>query len=560
MIALLLHMHQPDYRDPRTGAPSMPWVRLHATRGYRDIPWILRSTGAKATVNLVPSLIDQWEHYRAGGEDPHLGLCRRHADTLEQGEIAWMLANFFHGNPGSFAWFPAWGDLRARRDAGGRFDTAAVRDVMVWSNLAWFGFSALREHAELRELRRKATGFSEDDKAHVLAVQRACLEGLPALYQGLPEVSCTPLFHPILPLLVDTAHARRCMPGVPDPGFRHPEDARDQLLAGRERVGRWAGTTPRGLWPSEGSVSPEVVEMAAKLGFEWIATDEEILRRSERSTTPDHRGPWTCGGTRLVFRDHALSDRVGFTYASWRGEEAARDLLDAAGTRPVLVALDGENPWEAFRDAGEHFLRALLGSGRTSTVAEFASTAPAGHVSRVHTGSWIGADFAIWIGHAEDREAWQLLADARVEWDRRGRPEAARRHLYAAEGSDWFWWYGDQFSTPFEAEFDRLFRAHLAAAWAAMGGPVPPALDRPIKRSGRGVLPPKGPLGPDGDDWFAWAAAGRVDLRAGAMAPVGGMPRALLFGERDGALDLRLLPVSNGWSVECAGEIGRAHV
>ncbi len=568
MLSLLLHMHQPDYRDPRTGAPTMPWVRLHASRGYRDVPTVIAATGARVTVNVVPSLLDQWEHYARGGSDTHLDLARRPADSLEPHEAAWVLRNFFHGNPSSFAWFPAWGELKARHEAGERFDVRRLRDVLVWSNLAWFGFSALRDHPELRELRRKGEHFTEGEKDHVLAVQARCVRELHGLYRRLPEVSCTPYYHPILPLLVDTAHARRCMPGVPDPGFRFPEDARDQLVRARARVEAWIGKPVHGLWPSEGSVSPEVVELAADAGFRWLATDEEILRRSEREllgaggqappqrppcaaetfdTRRDVSGPWDLGRMRALFRDRGLSDRIGFTYATWRGEEAAADVLRHTRDASVLLALDGENPWESYRDAGEHFLHALLGHARTRTCGEMAADTPRGRVRRLHTGSWIGGDFAIWIGHPEDRAGWELLRDAREEWEHRGKPEAAREHLYGAEGSDWFWWYGDQFSTPFEAEFDRLFRARLAAAWEAMGGPVPAALGEPIKRAAVGVRPPRHALAPDGVDWFAWAGAGRIELRAGAMAPVRGMPRALLFGERGGRLHLRLVPHGEGW-------------
>lgn len=547
MIALLLHMHQPDYRDPRTGVPTMPWVRLHASRGYRDVPALALATGARVTVNLVPSLIDQWEHYRAGGTDAHLALAERDADTLEPHEVAWLLANFFHGAPASFGWFPAWGALRARGEARGPFSVAALRDVQVWSNLAWFGSSALRDHPELRELRRKATDFTEGDKLYVLEVQASCLRDLPALYRALPDVSCTPYNHPILPLLVDTAHARRCMPGVPDPGYRHPEDALDQLVRGKRRVEEWIGRPVRGLWPSEGSVSPEVVALAAQAGFRWLATDEAVLGRSERDGAPRIDGPWDLGGVRGLFRDHALSDRIGFAYADWRGEEAAQDLLSRIDG-PRLIALDGENPWESYRDAGEHFLRTVFASARLRTCSDMAEDAPVGVVRQIHTGSWIGADFAIWIGHPEDRDAWALLRDARAAWEAAGRPEAAREHLYAAMGSDWFWWYGDQFSTPFEAEFDRLFRARLTAAWDAMGLVPPPELLQPIKRSAQAVTPPRAELAADGGDWFAWAGAGRVELRAGAMAPVSGVPGALLYGRRNGRLALRLVPDSDGWS------------
>ncbi len=556
MLSLLLHMHQPDYRDPKRREPTMPWVRLHASRGYFDVPRAIVASGARVTVNLVPSLIDQWEHYRAGGSDTHLRLALRDAASLEPHEAAWIQQNFFHGAPAAFSWFPAWGELLGRHTAGETFgrDPAGVQrllDLQVWSNLAWFGWAALRDHPEVRELRRKGSGFTEPEKRHILAIQASLLQALPGLYRALPEVSCTPYYHPILPLLVDTAHAARSMPGVPDPGFRHPEDAREQLVRGRARVERWLGAKVTGLWPSEGSASPEVAELAADTGFSWMATDEAILGRSEREPSvpgrADISGPWLAGRMRVLFRDRGLSDRVGFVYAGWRGEEAAADLLERLGDQPTLLALDGENPWETYRDAGEHFLRALFGRARTQTCGELAANTPKGRIHRLHTGSWIGGDFAIWIGHPEDRTAWALLAETRAEWERRGRPEAAREHLLAAQGSDWFWWYGDEFSTPFEGEFDRLFRAHLSAVWEAMGAPAPARLAEPIKQTATGMRPPLGPLPADADDWFAWAPAGRLDLRVGAMAPMPGMPRALLFGERDGQLHLRLVPSGSGW-------------
>ena len=86
MLPILLHMHQPDYRDPVTGDPVLPWVRKHALRGYRDVPWILKKTGARATVNLVPSLLDQLDHYAAGGSDPLLRLLESPLASLTRGD------------------------------------------------------------------------------------------------------------------------------------------------------------------------------------------------------------------------------------------------------------------------------------------------------------------------------------------------------------------------------------------------------------------------------------------------------------------------------------------
>ncbi len=553
MHALLLHMHQPDYRDPATGEPTMPWVRLHATRGYFDVPSLIIKHDARATVNLVPSLIDQWEHYARGGKDPHLRLCERPADSLEPFEIDWMLEHFFHGAPVSFMWFEAWGELRARRDARERFSAAQLRDLQVWCNLAWFGSALPERFPELLELRRKGSGFSETEKLHVLALQGQAIGDLQGLYRRLPEVSATPYYHPILPLLIHTAHARRAMPEVPDPGFSHPEDALWQLREGRRRVSEWYGRPVTGLWPSEGSVSPELLPLVKEAGFTWMASDQGVLERSERDPG-DHHAVWEQHGLRLVFRDRDASDRVGFVYASWEGRAAAEDLHRRLGERPSLIALDGENPWETYRDGGGGLLGALLRRPGLVTVAELAASAPR-KLSRLFTGSWIGANFRIWIGHPEDRAAWRVLAEVRGAWEEAGRPEAARHAMMAAEGSDWFWWYGDEFSTPFAGEFDRLFRAHLTAVCRVIGMEPPEALKRPIKAAEVRVTPPRHALPPGGlDDWYSWAGAGRVALRAGAMAPLAGVPAALRFGWREGVLHLQLEPASPGWRAEIDGK------
>lgn len=539
-------MHQPDYRDPATGRPIMPWVRLHACRGYRDVPWIIRQTGAQVTINLVPTLIEQIENYAAAdgrGEDLHQQFAERAPDTLNAAERKWVLGNFFHGHPGSFRWFPAWGALRQRLGGadGGRAATDQdILDVQVWSQLAWFGFSAIADWPELAALRRKGAGFTADEKRHVLDIQRQILRGLRAQYRDLPELSASPACHPILPLLVDTAHAQRCMPGLPDPGFVYPEDARWQLREGRRAVGAWAGAGITGLWPSEGSVSPEVLELAAEAGFGWLATDQDIWERSARQGRAGagggaaFRGSWQAGGMRVLFRDRGLSDRIGFVYGGWEGGAAAADLLARLPEGPALLALDGENPWEGYADAGEAFLRAFLTRAPLHTCAAQAAEAPAGTIRRIHTGSWIRADFGIWIGQEEDRRAWSLLAAARAAWAAAGRPEAARASMMAAEGSDWFWWFGDDFSTPFALEFDRLFRLHLIAVYERSGLPVPEALHCPIKRQRLIGAAPTGPVGgPVGSGtWAEYARSGWVDLRSSAMAPLPGMPERLRYGWR----------------------------
>ena len=560
VLSLLLHLHQPDYRDPRTREPTLPWVRLHATRGYRDVPRVIRETGARVTVNLVPSLLDQLDYYAAGGSDAWLRLAAAPPEALVPHEREWLLGHFFVGNPRIFGWFPAFGELRARREAREPFDDAALRDVQVWSQLVWFGWTALQDWPELGELRARGRGYSEADKAHVLAIQAQILRELRGLYQELPEVSASPYYHPILPLLVDTAHAQRAMPGAPDPGFRHPEDALSQLVDGRRRVAEWVGRGVDGVWPSEGSVSPEVVTLIEQAGFRWFASDEEVLARSDRAPGSaggpgaDHHGPWECGRLRGVFRDHALSDRIGFLYADRPGLSAAMDLIKRVDGHAVFCALDGENPWEAYADAGKAFLETLLTRATTGTVGEYAERAPRGRIRQIHTGSWIGADFRIWMGHEEDRTAWRLLAKCRADVEAAGRPQAAMAACAAAEGSDWFWWYGEDFHTPVSAEFDRLFRAHLAEAWRLSGVAPPAELDLPIKQQRAGIEPAQRRFdAPPDATWYTWSAAGRVSVQLSAMAPQANLPRTVEYGAYASQLWVRRVGGAGEWAVEVAG-------
>lgn len=537
----------------------MPWARLHALRGYRDVPLDVLEGDVALTVNLVPSLLDQLLDYAAGGTDEHLDLTERPAASLSPEEIARVRSSFVAGHPAMIQAHPAYEVLRRRVQGGDALSVGSLRDLQVWSTLAWFGSTALRDHPALRELQRKGAGFTEQDKGQMLKAQREILAEVPGLFGRLAKsgrLSASPCCHPILPLLVDTAHARRCMPQLPDEvSARWPEDALLQLKLARERFLEVFGVAPDGLWPSEGSVSPEVVRLAAEAGFTWLATDEEVLHRSDRDSGRNN-GAWDLGsGVRGLFRDHELSDRIGFQYARWSAEDAVADLLGGVGRRgagTVVISLDGENPWEAWADAGAAFRARLFdalrkGPHRAVTLDQVAAEPPVGKVHRLHTGSWINADFHIWYGHADDRAAWRLLAQARsaIEGAEEPARSAALRRLLPAEGSDWMWWYGDDFSTPFAPVFDRLFRDHLRGVYQALGLPAPAALDQPI---GQGGAPPELVLPAQAihpqlearPRWIHWYGAGEVVWPPqGAMARVG-----------------RSLPrVRFGWSDDAAGKI-----
>lgn len=509
-IALLLHMHQPEYRDPETGRPHMPWVRLHACRGYTDVPVLAAEAGADPTINVVPSLLLQLQAYKEGATDRWEELSRHPAEDLHGEDLQFVRHRFVHGHPSMRLRSPRYAELAAR--AEGLTDAQELRDLQVWSNLAWMG-SVARRDPLIGALVAQDRGFAHEQLLALMDAQRRLVGGVLDLWRAHPSLSCSPLCHPILPLLVDFRHARRCMPHLPadlgDAGtFAWPEDALRQLIEGLDVCERLLGRRPQGLWPSEGSVSPEVLDLAAQAGFTWVATDEEILHRSDRDRAARLDGPWVRArdeaGLRLVFRDHGLSDRVGFVYATWQGAAAAADLLHGAqerwgyGPGAVPVILDGENPWESYPDAGQAFLQALFGSGRVCSMDALCQAPAIGRVHRLHTGSWIDGDFRIWAGDPEDRAGWALLARLRRAFEQAGRPQAAWTHLANAESSDWTWWFGPEHHTEVADLFDALFRAHLAAGWLALGLEPPTELGAPLLGAGEhaGLLLPHDVVAP----------------------------------------------------------------
>lgn len=519
-LALLWHMHQPYYLDPVTGESVLPWVRLHALKDYWGMVQLVQDCpGMRATFNLVPSLVEQVEAYAAERTwDRQLVLGLREPATLDAGESAWFVREGFHAHPpGMIEPYPRYAELWRQAMDGRPFDVAALRDLQVWQKLAWVDPDVAAGDARIVALVGKGRGYDEHDKATLRAVELEVLRRIVPAYRaaaatGRVELSCSPYFHPILPLLCDSAAHHDAHPGapLPEPPFQWPADAATQLARAVDAHTHWFGARPAGVWPSEGSVSPAAAAAIAEAGFAWAATDEDILRRSRALAglpSPDvlkfraHALETPGGPLRLAFRDHGLSDLIGFTYQRWPATAAIDDFVGrlhaigehcrvAAGrAATVFVILDGENAWEHYDGGGRPFLRALyqrVSRGpdiRPVTMAD-ATAGAAEPLPRLFSGSWIHGDFGIWIGHADDRRAWAQLQQARTRLAAAApatMPEAwrdAEGAILAAEGSDWFWWYGDDHSSAHDRDFDALFRRHLRRAYHALGDEPPDELHR----------------------------------------------------------------------------------
>jgi alpha-amylase/alpha-mannosidase (GH57 family) len=546
-LALLWHFHQPLYRDESPGEPHgrhrMPWVRLHALRDYYAMPaLLLEHPEVHLTINVTPVLLDQLLDYADGRAwDDALVLTRTSAGRLSARDRESLLGTFFEADwHGQIFPHPRYTELFSRRLQSLPFRVGDLRDLQVWFTLAWFN-QAFRdgpvqlvtgETTEVHRLVAKGQGFSQRDVQALLAEQAKVLRAIVPLLRrleerGQVELSTTPYYHPILPLLIDSDSAATELARVRLPErFAHPEDAEAQIRLAVTRHAEVFGRAPRGAWPAEGAVSQEAATLLARQGLRWFASDLGVLARSGlwgyRVDRPEVASrPYRVGeGANAIvafFRDSWLSDRIGFEYHSVEERAAADQFvgqireriaqrLESPSGHVTSIVLDGENPWSAYRRDGRDFLHLLYQRLAddpalvTVTFSELLDGSPERGVPAhppagleplhpLATGSWIdelgstpGVDLGTWIGEADENAAWTLLARARTEIPVRTedatQAEAAILALYAAEGSDWFWWLGRDQDSGRDQEFDDLFRCHLQAAYRASGQVPPSELER----------------------------------------------------------------------------------
>ncbi|HLJ25132.1 MAG TPA: glycoside hydrolase family 57 protein [Candidatus Angelobacter sp.] len=542
-LLFLWHMHQPYYKNLVTGEYRLPWVRLHALKDYYGMVKLLDEfPDLHQTFNLVPSLIAQIQDYvRGNAQDPFLSLASRPAADLSRQERESALWYLFQANlQNMIGRYPRYRELWERfqnlsgipAQAAPLLKDSDITDLQVLSQIAWFDELWL-EDPSISELVRKGRNYTREDQSFVIGKQKEFLaQVLPAYAaaqrRGVIEISTSPFYHPILPLLCDTDAGAASHPGMtlPSRRFRHPEDAREQIVRGLALHEQVFGVRPRGMWPSEGSVSNEVLTIAHDAGIEWVATDEGVLGRSlgslfrrDDSGKLDHDSAgklyqayrWEQGSATMsmVFRDHSLSDLIGFVYSGVPAKDAAEDfirrikgscapLLEQGKDAVLPIIMDGENAWEYYPKSGREFLRRLYDAIQADrsfaalTISEGLQREQAPQkLSSIVPGSWINANFDVWIGAPEDDLAWDYLSAAhdfftghspRASEDQR---ELAFQELLIAEGSDWNWWYGPEHHSANDRDFDELYRKHLSNVYHALGAEPPDALAQPI--SGRDI-------------------------------------------------------------------------
>ncbi|OGS91936.1 MAG: glycoside hydrolase [Gallionellales bacterium GWA2_60_18] len=550
-LVFLWHMHQPDYRDYSSGDFVLPWTYLHSIKDYTDMAYHLeRHPKMRAVVNFVPVLLDQLEDYAdqfAGGQlrDPLLRLLADANPETFSGEQRRLIlgACFRSEHSKMVAPYPAYKRLlelfnRLQPDGDVALSYLSgqyMADLLTWYHLTWCGESIRREYPLVVRLMSKCEGFSFDDRRQLLALIGELISDVVPRYRKLAEsgqieISATPHYHPLAPLLIDFNSAREAMPEVPLPQSISYPAGRTRVAAhvakARKSHAARFGSAPKGMWPAEGAISNSTLDIMAAEGCQWAASGEGVLvhsLRKARQTVPDraqylyrpYRLETGADGLTCFFRDDRLSDLIGFEYSRWHGKDAARHFVEQIneiarrapdGETPLVsIILDGENAWEYYPYNAFYFLDDLYTeleahpNIRTTTFGDYlkfnsirTDSARVSSLPGIVAGSWVYGNFSTWIGSKDKNRAWDLLCVAKQAFDMvissgrlsQAEQEAAEKQLCSCESSDWFWWFGDYNSSSSVASFDLLFRHNLTELYRLLKLPPPLGLSEPVSLGG----------------------------------------------------------------------------
>lgn len=536
-------MHQPDYRDAN-GIMQMPWVFLHAIKDYYDMPWMMaRHDGLKATFNITAPLIEQLELYYKEPQryDKFLSLWILNPEILDEHQRAWILklANSTQFDT-MVKEFPRYVELYHKE----HISNNELIDLEVLFILSWCGAYLKKNSTLVKELIDKQRDYNFEDKVSLLVELSHFVSGIFKYYsklsnEGVISISTTPLNHPILPLLLDMNNAKLANPStnIPNEAPSLADDAKKQVIQAKILFEKTFGFLPNGFWPAEGAVDEKSVALLRENGIKWIATDEAILFKSLNSSDRSQLyTPYDYNAMCMGFRDHYLSDLIGFEYRHKNAQNAVdnftgelQKIENQNSSSTAFVILDGENAWEFYKNNGYDFFDALYENLSQSTWCKTLTMDEVYKLDRAELpyllpGSWIHGEFNTWVGHKEKTRAWELIYITKKDYARHQdslgdiQKEQISKHFLAAECSDWFWWYGDDHYTEFATEFDELFRNHLITIYELMEIIPPSDMFLPIlqhKSAGNFWLKPQSDISPSIDGkhnlFFEWLGCGVVD-------------------------------------------------
>lgn len=535
-IAFYWHMHQPVYQLNSESDYLMPWVRLHGVKDYLDMVLILNNfKELKLNFNLVPALLDALIDYgEKNYHDIHSRLTISDVSEFTNDDKEFILNNFFDANYASMIYHhEPYSKLYQKRCSSENssindFSNQEYADIMAWFNLSWIDPTYKYMFPELQKILDKESNYTLEDRLEIIEIHRKIIRMIIPAYKeflekGRIEITTSPYYHPILPILLDAKAAQENLSVVDstlvDLGME--EDAKLQTKYALDRIEELFGKRPKGVWPSEQSMSAEELELFKELGIQWTIADEGILTNSINfEFVRDFKGyledPYhlmksykyktKSSNIQIIFRDSVIPNLISFEYPNHEPKTAAADLYDRIKViqnklqsspdkcHLVTIAMDGENCWENYPEDGQEFLNSIYSlieedeSLETVLISEYLDKEKYHKkLETIYPGSWINKNFQLWIAEPVKNLAWIYLKQVKKDLNNfiKNDPEnknieLAHRELLIAQGSDWFWWYGEPNDSGQDHIFDYLFREHLKNVYRYLGLKIPNHLESPL--------------------------------------------------------------------------------
>ncbi len=597
-LAIYWHMHQPVYEIE--GTYLMPWSRLHAVKDYLDMVLIMEKfPKLKLNLDVVPSLIDTLIDYSNGANDIHSELSVTNISEMSTEEKSFVLLNFFSPKYETMIFkSERYKELFHKRFTNEEFKQEDfteqdISDLMALFNLVWIDPMHYSRFPELQRLWSKQSGYTLEDRIEIINVHRQIIKEIIPAYRkyvqdGRLELTVSAYHHAILPILIDMKSTLKSVPTTFDlPSSLDMKDmAVDQIRMAMDRMEEVFGVRPKGFWPPELCICPKTLAMLVNEGIEWTISDEKILADSAHfDFIRDFKGnlndPYhllkvykyqtKTKSIDIIFRDRSIPNLINFEYAGINPKMAAGDLYDKIKTiqnkllispddsHLLTIAQDGENCWENYENDGNDFLENLYSLIENDDTLETVLISDyikkdihKKALTKITSGSSIDKTFKYWIGDEIKNKAWAYLKIAKDKYDevlsqKSGGADidTAKRELMIAQGSDWFWWYGEPNNSGQDFIFDYMFREHLKNVYLALKLEVPQYLNDslikkieiPFKRPSREISPRMDGLCTSDEDWHN---SGLISLLDGPVHRENKNVDKILFGCDENNMYFRL--------------------
>jgi len=571
-LAIYWHMHQPVYEIE--GTYLMPWTRLHAVKDYLDMVLVLENfPKLRLNFDVVPALMDTVVDYANGKHDIHSELTVSDVYNMNEEEKAFVLNNFFNSKFETMIFksenYKNLYQKRYSKDVCNfdDFSPQEISDLMALFNLVWIDSVHFKRYPKLKDLWNKQYNYTLDDRIEIINIHRQIIKEIIPTYkkyvaEGRIEMTTSAYYHSILPILIDLKGSTKkgyTTEGLPS-SWGMVEDAKAQIKRALDRVEEIMGVRPKGFWPPELCLGPKTLGILAQEGIEWTISDEGILSDSigfdfirdfkGNLTDPYHllkvyEYQTKQHSINIIFRDRSIANLINFEYSGFESKVAANDLYNKIKTTQnkllvspdkthlLTIALDGENCWENYQNDGFEFLNTFYSlieedhSLETILITDYIRKEKyKKNLTKIHSGSWIDKTFKYWIGESTKNKAWNYLKNTRDAYEsfikkNKNHPNAqiAYRELMIAEGSDWFWWYGEPNHSGQDYVFDYMYRERLKNVYYLLGLEPPEELNNslistielPFKHPSKQISPRMDGMAESYDDWFYSGSINMLD-------------------------------------------------